>query len=51
MPLRLRIMNERRLSPDSIRLARPMREIAPSLHFYVDILGHEHLDGFAGHDG
>jgi catechol 2,3-dioxygenase-like lactoylglutathione lyase family enzyme len=34
-----------------MRIARPVRELSASLRFYVDVLGLEHLGGFAGHEG
>src|SRR5260370_35571811 len=34
-----------------MRIARPVRAIAASLHFYVEVLGLEHLGGFQDHDG
>src|SRR5260370_14155288 len=34
-----------------MRIARPVRAIAASLHFYVEVLGLEHLGGFHDHDG
>jgi catechol 2,3-dioxygenase-like lactoylglutathione lyase family enzyme len=34
-----------------MRVARPVSEISASLRFYVDLLGLEHLGGFAGHSG
>jgi catechol 2,3-dioxygenase-like lactoylglutathione lyase family enzyme len=40
-----------RISPTSMRIARPVREIAASVHFYVDLVGLQHLGGFDGHDG
>jgi len=39
------------LSLTAMRVARPVRDLARALHFYVDIIGLEHLGGFAGHDG
>lgn len=47
----VKIMNAERLSPSSMRVVRPVSQIAASLRFYVDILGLERLGGFAGHDG
>jgi catechol 2,3-dioxygenase-like lactoylglutathione lyase family enzyme len=47
----VKIINAERLSPFSMRVARPVSQIPASLRFYVDILGLERLGGFAGHDG
>lgn len=34
-----------------MRVARPVEAIEASLHFYVEVLGLEHLGGFDDHDG
>jgi catechol 2,3-dioxygenase-like lactoylglutathione lyase family enzyme len=34
-----------------MRVARPVRDIPACLHFYVEVLGFDHLGGFTGHDG
>jgi len=47
----VKIMNAERLSPSSMRVARPVSQIPASLRFCVDILGLERLGGFAGHNG
>jgi catechol 2,3-dioxygenase-like lactoylglutathione lyase family enzyme len=50
-PLEFWIVDHGRLFSTSMRVARPVRDISASFHFYVDILGLDHLGGFAGHDG
>jgi catechol 2,3-dioxygenase-like lactoylglutathione lyase family enzyme len=35
----------------AMRVARPVRDLAVALHYYVEIIGLEHLGGFAGHEG
>jgi catechol 2,3-dioxygenase-like lactoylglutathione lyase family enzyme len=50
-PLQSTTVNRGRLIPTSVRVARPSSDIPASLHFYVDLLGLEHLGGFDGHEG
>jgi catechol 2,3-dioxygenase-like lactoylglutathione lyase family enzyme len=44
-------MSDLRISPAAMRVARPVADVAESLHFYVEILGLRHLGGFDDHDG
>ncbi len=44
-------MSGARLRPARVRVARPSRDLAAALAFYVDVLGLEQLGGFAGHVG
>jgi catechol 2,3-dioxygenase-like lactoylglutathione lyase family enzyme len=50
-PSTLEIMGRQALSPASMRVARPVRQLPITLRFYVEILGLDHLGGFSGHDG
>lgn len=39
------------LAPVGVRVARPSRDLAAAIAFYVDALGLPRLGGFTGHDG
>jgi hypothetical protein len=50
-PSTVQIVDHGRLLCTSMRVARPVRDISATFHFYVDILGLDHMGGFERHEG